>query len=128
MLIISGGKTFSALEKAVDRVMPASTSCFTPVRMRRSSGLSDCSAMMDSARSMVRPALIMVANWRAKTDRSLSLMRFLRPKLISRCMPALTCRTSSGTYPIARSLSATAASETAWTLPSEKRPLASLTL
>ena len=34
------------LAKAVDRLMPASTSCFTPRRTRRSSGLSDCSARM----------------------------------------------------------------------------------
>ncbi len=72
-------------------------SCFTPRNTLRSSGFSTWSAMIVRPRSMVRPASIMVANWRAKTARSLDLIRFLKPRWISFCMPTFAGRTCSGT-------------------------------
>ena len=53
--------------------------------------------MIVSARSIVRPASIIVANWREKTARSLVLTRFLGPMLISRFMPTFAALTSRGT-------------------------------
>ena len=97
MLIMNGGNVwYSSLANALERLCPPSTSCLTLASTSRSDGFSSCSARIDSARSIVRPASIIVANWREKTARSFILTR-LRPKLISRQQALAGALTSRGT-------------------------------
>ncbi len=51
---------------------------------------------MTRARNNDSPESIIVANCRAKIERSLSLTRFLRPSVISRFIPVPDGFTSSG--------------------------------
>ena len=74
MLTISGGKTLGCLAIADATATGRSRRrCGPRPRTRRSSLFSVCSARIVSARSSERPELIIVANCRDKTARSLSL-------------------------------------------------------
>ncbi len=127
MLIMIGGKIRGCFMKAAEIELPASTSDLTTRRTRLSSVFSVCSDRIVRVRSMDRPAEIIVANSREKTARSFSLTRgFL--SVNSRSRPAFASLISRGRYPIERSLSATAASVSASTLPETSLPRASLTL
>ncbi len=77
MLTMSGGKASGCLAIALDSELPVSMSLRTSPRTRASSLFSVCSVRMFRARSSESPLLTMVANWRAKTARSLSLTFFL---------------------------------------------------
>ena len=101
MLTISGGKAFGCLPMADDSEPPFSMSLRMTPSSRASSLFSVCSTRMLSARSSDRPLLIMVANWREKTARSLR-PTFLPPSPgseISRCrpLPPPDCFTLTGT-------------------------------
>ncbi|GMA85138.1 hypothetical protein GCM10025868_03880 [Angustibacter aerolatus] len=85
---MSGGKIFGSLAMADDSEVPPSTSARIEARASRSGLFSVWSARIVSARSSDRPELIIVANWRAMTARSLSFTGFPRVgRVISLFMP-----------------------------------------
>jgi hypothetical protein len=73
---------------AADSELPFSTSARTWVTISARRLLPVCSPRMVSARSSDRPELIIVANWREKTARSLSLTRPLPGRRSSVFRPA----------------------------------------
>src|SRR5215213_4471613 len=108
MLTISGGKTLGCFAIADDSALPPSTSPRTSPRTFFSSLFSVCSARMVRARSSERPELIIVANCRDMTARSLSFT--LAPsvgRLISRFIPALAWVMLTGAYPMVLSFCTT---------------------
>jgi hypothetical protein len=83
------------LLNAPDSEEPCSTSVRHCESVSPSSLFSVCSARIDIARRIGRPELIIVANCRENTERSLSLtLDFLM--LISRLRPFFSLPTSSG--------------------------------
>jgi hypothetical protein len=80
--------TLGCFDMDPDRLDPLSTSSRIPPMASLSFGCSVCSARMLSVRKRESPALIIVANWRAKIARSFSLT-FAGRMLISIFMEAL---------------------------------------
>ena len=84
MLTINGGKTCGeCLVMAAESDEPVSTSPRTSPRIFARYGFAVCSERMFNARSSERPLLIMVANWRDMTARSLSLTFLPKPGMVS---------------------------------------------
>ena len=75
MLTYSRLNTLGCFSSASESAMPASTSARTSVMTLASFGLGVCSSRTYRQRSIDRPELTMVANWRENTVRSLALMR-----------------------------------------------------
>ena len=94
---------------------------------RRSPGLAAWSSSTASERSSDMPELLSVANWREKTDRSLSVVRPVRPGMDSslRSPIALCSVIASGTAPCCRSACAAAVSLSASIVPLPRLPAAS---
>ena len=130
MFTISGGNTFGCLAIPTESELPVSMSFRTSPRTRASSAFSVCSVRMDRARSSDNPLLIIVANCREKTARSLSLTFFFpRPGRVSSLLiPALVCVMLRGAYPIPLSFEATWAWVSASSLPLLSWPDLSRTL
>ncbi len=93
---MSGGNTFGCLARDADSDTPVSTSERTASSVLASCVFSVCSARMVSARSKERPELIMVANCRFITARSLSLTPLPHGSVISMFMPPPVSRTLTG--------------------------------
>ncbi len=120
MLTISDGKTLGeCLPIATDRAEPVSMSLRTSDRVFASALLSVCSDRIVSERSSDRPLLIIVANCRDMTARSLSLtLSPLNPGIFSsRFIPVLVSVMETGAKPIPFSLLATSAGESASSVP-----------
>ena len=84
---------------------------------------------MASERSSDMPEEVIVANCRAKTARSLSLVRPPRPGIFSsRCRPWPATESSSGTSPRCLSMCMAADSLAASTVPFDLRPVESMLL
>jgi len=123
----SGGNTFGCLPKAEDRDWPASTAARTSPRVFARALFSVCSDRIDNARMSDRPLLIIVANWRLITARSLILTRLPPGSESSRLMPLFASRTVMGAKPIATSFCTSAASLGASSLPPTSLPRRSRT-
>ncbi len=96
MLTMSGGKTLGCLAIEADRDWPVSTSERTSLRTLARALFSVWSARIDRARSKDRPELIIVANCRDITARSLSLTPLPNGSVISMFMPRPDSRTLMG--------------------------------
>jgi hypothetical protein len=81
-------KTLGCLAMAADSEVPFSTSARTWMMISPRRRLLVCSPRMVRARSSDRPELIIVANWRENTARSLSLTRPTPGSLTSDLRPA----------------------------------------
>ncbi len=88
-------KTFGCFCIAPESEAPCSTSIRHAVSVSASIEFEVWSARIDRARRIGRPELIIVANWREKIDRSLSLTFFFLT-LISRLRPFFSLPTSRG--------------------------------
>ncbi len=75
MLTYSLLNTLGCFSSASESAMPASTSARTSVMTLASFLFGVCSSRTYRQRSIDRPELTMVANWRENTVRSLALMR-----------------------------------------------------
>ena len=127
MFTTSGGKTLGCLASAEESDWPVSTAVRTSPRVLARSLFSVCSERIASARSSERPLLIIVANCRLMTARSLNFTRFIPGMLISRSKPMPASRTVRGAYPMPRSRCTRAASLGASSLPLTSLPLRSRT-